>query len=357
MTYKTIPGTIYFVSPELDLWPELEGGKWLDPQTITSNRLTSVDSCWIIMTYLYLKERGQDVRLSDKLVPGEICMVDAGFFFRERNYNTDSYIVVARGDCSRSPVANYSVVQNRFVKRSRKDIFIPHWPQPGLVKRDRARKNRIERITFKGSEFDGRFKSEEFLSQLKELGVEFKLDQRDDKGHYNWGDYSDCDLVLAVRDHFAIMKPASKLVNSWRAGVPALLGKEPAYRELRESEYDYIEVTSARDIIEAIRTLKNDPDRYERMVENGLKRAEAYTFDAVSNLWIEAFAGPIYKDYSRWKRRSESFRILGNYHRIIKQQLIWKKEKGGTALLSFLKKSGLIKSKGILNRISIFFFR
>jgi hypothetical protein len=47
-----------------------------------------------------------------------------------------------------------------------------------------------------------------------------------------WHDYSTDDLVLAVRDlteKDALVKPASKLVNAWIAGVPALLGPEPAF--------------------------------------------------------------------------------------------------------------------------------
>jgi len=58
----------------------------------------------------------------------------------------------------------------------------------------------------------------------------------------DWPDFREADLILAVRPgdrRRATNKPASKLVNAWLAGVPALLGPEVAYRELRRSELEW----------------------------------------------------------------------------------------------------------------------
>jgi hypothetical protein len=59
---------------------------------------------------------------------------------------------------------------------------------------------------------------------LAAIGVTFEI--RDAR----WFDYSDVDVVLAHRVEAATMlrqKPASKLTNAWRAGVPALLATSP----------------------------------------------------------------------------------------------------------------------------------
>src|SRR5436309_1927650 len=84
----------------------------------------------------------------------------------------------------------------------------------------------------------------------------------------------DAVLVLAVRpEGRSTNKPASKLVNAWLAGVPALLGPEIAYRELRRSELDYCEVSSLAEAQAAVDRLLGDPGLYNAMVENGRARA------------------------------------------------------------------------------------
>ena len=68
-------------------------------------------------------------------------------------------------------------------------------------------------------------------------------------------------------------KPASKLVNAWAAGVPAMLGPEPAYRELRSSPLDFLETPAAEAVLDAIDRLRGEPGLYAAMAENGLRRA------------------------------------------------------------------------------------
>jgi hypothetical protein len=80
-------------------------------------------------------------------------------------------------------------------------------------------------------------------------------------------------------------KPASKLVNAWRAGVPALLGPEYAYRSLRRSELDYFEVTSADAAIEALRRLQASPGLFGDVVQNGLARAKDFEYDRIIEQW------------------------------------------------------------------------
>ena len=104
----------------------------------------------------------------------------------------------------------------------------------------------------------------------------------------DWPDFREADLILAVRPggrHRATNKPASKLVNAWLAGVPALLGPEVAYRDLRRSELDYFEVASVGEALAAVDRLLGDPDLYSAMVENGRARSVDFTAEAIVPRW------------------------------------------------------------------------
>lgn len=61
-----------------------------------------------------------------------------------------------------------------------------------------------------------------FQDALRQRGVRFV-----NRFQGEWHDYQHVDAVLAIRDCPPVVlatKPASKLINAWKAGVPALLG-------------------------------------------------------------------------------------------------------------------------------------
>ncbi len=75
------------------------------------------------------------------------------------------------------------------------------------------------------------------------------------------------------------------MYNAWLAGVPALLGPERAYRALRRSELDYIEVGGCDEAEAAIKRLRADPHLYQQMIDNGRKRAEEFTVRRITEHW------------------------------------------------------------------------
>lgn len=104
-----------------------------------------------------------------------------------------------------------------------------------------------------------------------------------------WHDYQHVDAVLAIRDCPPVVlatKPASKLINAWKAGVPALLGPEPAYRELRTSPLDFLEAASAEAVLDSIDRLQQESGLYRRMTEHGAKRAQAFDVNMLTQKWI-----------------------------------------------------------------------
>jgi len=86
-------------------------------------------------------------------------------------------------------------------------------------------------------------------------------------------------------------KPPSKLINSWAAGCPALVGPEQAFAALRRSPLDYFEVNSPHDVLAALKRLNAEPELYRAMIANGTARTRDFTADAVARRWEELFAG------------------------------------------------------------------
>ncbi|AFY35741.1 glycosyltransferase [Calothrix sp. PCC 7507] len=322
-----LPFPVTFFCHDPKRWPELFSGNEEiipDPDTI-HRRITHNEDCWIILTYLQLKQRGLNVHLSDRFIPQTICVAST-LDFGARYKTFSSFIVGCRGDGFKPALSDFTIVQNKAQIESETEVLIPLWPQPGLIPRSPKRGNDIKNVVFKGwgNNLYESFRSPEFCQALEEIGVQLVVSSPLTNETVEWHDYSDADLVLAVRDlteQDALVKPASKLINAWLAGVPALLGPEPAFRDLRRSPLDYIEVKTPEEVLDAIRRLQQDPHLYQQMVENGLKRAEEFTIDCIAQQWRDVLAGPVAQRYTRWRQRTSISRIGEFALRLFQQKI------------------------------------
>jgi len=272
------------------------------------DRIITNEDCWTIATYVRLRHLYSNIYLTDRFMPGKICVVSS-LDLRVKDFPCRSFVVGCRSDGYEPVLCDFAVVQNPGTLRSRTDVYIPHWPQPGLIPRDAARDVRIENMSFKGwlGNLHESFRTPEFEGKLRELGVRLVLSGKSTSA-VHWNDYSRDDLFLAARDlteFDAKAKPASKLINAWNAGVPALLGPEPAFLELRRSELDYIEVIRPEDVIEAIRRLRDNPSLYRAMIANGRERGEEFSKERMIRMWVDALSGPIAQAYESWLERSQ----------------------------------------------------
>ena len=271
----------------------------LDPDHQVSEFATGQRG-WILQTYLRLAAAGHPVELSAELPRGGLLVYHAKHVERLLRYWRrwgDCLLVSVRADHSESHLADFELLQNRVWEDGVRRFFVPFWPQPGLVQRDPSRGARVERVAFKGfaSNLQPVFKRPAFAEALRKRGIELVIDAVDysdaatEDSSLRWGDYSDVDLVLAVRplEGMHTHKPASKLYNAWRAGVPALLGPEAAFRELRADPLDYLEVSSVPDALAAIDRLRADPSLYQKMVDNGRQRATEFAPEAVLARWVD----------------------------------------------------------------------
>jgi len=280
--------------------PQLEALNRLDPDR-DWRELVVGERAWILQTYLRMRAAGHAVSLQTDLPHEGIAVFSSKqrhILRRTARNSTRAILVGVREDVGETLIADFEVVQNKHQADTRRRFFIPLWPQPNLLPRIPGRGTRIENIAFKGflGNLHAEFQTETWRAQLGARGVRFLCDatpylkQATDSRTLAWNDFREVDLILAVRPHDPRLhprKPATKLYNAWHAGVPAILGPEIAYRELRRSELDYFEVSSVAEAMQAVERLVREPARYVAMVENGRRRAAEFTPDAIRLCWTD----------------------------------------------------------------------
>ncbi len=296
------PVVRFFLPGETDL----DRLRSLDPDQDWRDLIRGEHS-WILQTFLRLNRAGHPVELvAEPCGPGLVVYhaKHGRALMRHARRLREAVLVGVRADLREPLTADFQVLQNRVWVDDRRLFFVPLWPQPHLLPREPSRGTGVTRIAFKGfaSNLHPDFLDPRWNEELAQRGIEWEFDATGYEGNataaalLNWCDYRDVDLVLAVRPadpggHRC--KPATKLYNAWAAGVPALLGAEPAFRELRESELDYFEVGSMGDALAAIDRLRAVPELYRAMAEHGRARARAFAPEAIVASWVDLLWGRI----------------------------------------------------------------
>ena len=299
-------------SPQLDFvisnkarrWPDIER---LDESHIRSHphRFVGGRNSWIAQTYVRLRPtleaRGWRARVTDRFHPGSISIVHRDDANQYQSAAAESFLVVVRADRPPVRACDVAIVQNALAP-SGKERFLPLWPQPGLHGRDPRRGTGIQRLAYHGrtGSAPSWFSDRAFIADLRRRGVEFEVKTS------GWEDYQFVDLAIAVRDDVPVRlrsKPATKLYNAWLAGVPMLASPEPAYKELRRSPIDFLEVHDPRAVLEAIDLLRANPGLYSAMITNGRARGREFDVDAVRERWLALLEREILPAYAAARAR------------------------------------------------------
>ncbi|HSM81788.1 MAG TPA: hypothetical protein VLS96_08880 [Nodosilinea sp.] len=328
MQLEPLKYPVYFITEEVGRWGHLFNR---DIATVDINEelknVASGNDIWSVQTYLQLKSRGLNVHLAPHFIPGKICIAPYHYIYI-KHFNFNSYVVASQLDSARPEICEQRTVLNEHCINTAEDHFIPQWSQSNLIPRDKSRGTRLETLDFKGDvvyNLAKPFKSPEFISQLADMGVKFIHSSTDPAQRLlDFADYSHSDAIIAVRNITNTdlkLKPPIKLTNAWHGGCPALLGPEPAFQALRRSELDYFEVRSPEDAIAALRKLKDDPNLYQAMVDNGFMRAQEFTADSISLKWHAFLQGPVTEGYEQWRRQSLVEKLLGRPIRYVKRTL------------------------------------
>ena len=259
-------------------------------------RLVLGEDYWIVLTFARLRDAGIDVRLSNRLPDAGVVVFYAG---DKRavwaQLRADQRVLLAAVRSDRHPVgfADCEIVQNASSADGSRALHVPHWPQPGLLPRDAGRGEVLRTVLFPGTpqNLDAAFSGDATRRLLRERGI----DLRSASGGVQpvWNDFHDVDALLALRPAAMGLvrnKPAWKLFNAWLAGVPAVLGPESGYRELRESPLDYLEAATPDEALRALQRLQDEPGLYAAMVANGLRRGSAFTTAATLARWRDLLA-------------------------------------------------------------------
>lgn len=272
---------------------------------------------WTLQTYLFLNDYGFPCQLVDQ-------MPDEGIVVSHRDYLEDSFkpgakvlLVCLRADVDRHPYAQLHAVQNPYqaIPKSLMTLweshFMPHWPQPSIIPRPPERGDIFENVMFLGNAVNlvPEFRDPAWYEELEKLGLKFRMKLN----HDEWHDYSDTDVVLAIRELGQTNdwrgKPASKLYSAWHAEVPAILGYESAFQAERKSSLDYLEAATLGEVITALKQLKEDQELRLAMVENGKVRAMETNSEQMVERWqtfLAEVAVPAYKSWCampRWQQQ------------------------------------------------------
>ena len=317
---KKIFPKIYFYIPR-KYWsateiPETPNTYWYD----FNQGITPGVYAWTIQTYQYLKADGLKCEMVGEMPSEGIVFAHRKSLPDDFKPNSKLLIVCLKAESSAHPYAQIHIVGNRRDMDYKTMIlgdrylypgykyYIPHWPQPGLIPRDLTRENRFENIAFFGESQNlaPELRDSSWKQKLQEMGLKWHLVGRD-KSH-TWNDYSYVDAIVAVRKfnepvHYT-WKPALKLYNAWHAGVPAILGEESAYKEARKNQWDYLEVKSFNDLIEALEKLQKNPDLRQKMLENSRNRAAEINSTQITQIWQNLIAKNIIPAYDNWCNNS-----------------------------------------------------
>ena len=257
-------------------------------------RLRLGEDFWIVLSYCRLRDAGVPVVLDNRVPDDGIVVFYAGDKRAVRaqlRRGNRALLAAVRSD--RHPVgfADCEIVQNASSADGRRALHVPHWPQPGLRPRDPARGTAIRTVLFPGTpqNLDPGFAAAPWQAFLHAHAIELRCSYASGAAPSQApNDYHDVDVLLAVRPvamGLVRNKPAWKLFNAWLAGVPAILGPESGYRELREGPLDYLEAADPAAALQALQRLLDEPELLGAMVANGRARAAQFTDAATLARW------------------------------------------------------------------------
>lgn len=281
----------------------------------------------LIQTFLLLQDSDLSCRVSSEIPEEGIIVCHRKSFPAHFRPTSKQFLVYAKGDWDVHYYAQLHVVQNPIDMRLL-DVemwtrtYVPHYPQPGLIPRAESRGESFANIGFVGDieNLAGEIQSKDFIEWLEDNGLQLKT-----RMHEEWHNYSDLDAFLAIReirnyDACTISdtdanvsygeKPATKLFNSWHAGLPAILAVESCYRYHRRSPKDYLEVSSLEDIKSAIVRLKENPSLRKAMAENAQARSREYTDKTIAKHWYEALCSARDQHFPHWQNLTDEQRRL-----------------------------------------------
>ncbi len=323
------PSNFHFILNDTTRWQDILSGAKPKPAEI-KNRIITGEDIWVLLTYLHLYHAGYDVTVGSEGREDKINVID-GVKSRPRNTFSNFFYIACRTDAHYPFFGHFVLHQNLIRSEHKNEIYIPQWPQPGLIKRDPKRGNDIQTVAFFGQpvrNLSEEFQSADFKSKLKAKGIEFIIKGKNNN-NVEWHDYSNVDLVIAVRDvpvELLKIKPVNKVTNAWLADSLCITGDEPAVEAAFANKDAVLHATTTDGVISIIDLLKNNPDIFSLLREEGRNLAQDYSEDSILKKWIDIETN-INTTFQAWKKSSKLKKDINYIHRRILNRISKTKHK------------------------------
>ncbi|GEO03935.1 hypothetical protein AAE02nite_15990 [Adhaeribacter aerolatus] len=285
---------------------------------------TRGDLNWCLQTYHILsKHSSLAVQCSNKMLPGFINIIHSDQLLQQKG-QASKFIVCVRADYPGRRWAHYHLVQNKN-QLGPNTSFIPHWVQPGLIKRD-ANRTAVSRVAYAGEAFNGNLAGT--VDTWKQLLAPHNIQFVTLSGG-SWHDLSSIDILLGIRsfdEQPHNTKPPTKLFGAWHANIPFIGGHDSAFKQVGVPGEDYLLVTTPDEAIAAILKLRDDQALYNKLVQNGRRKATLYTEETIAQAWVDVLTGPVLQRYRAWlakpfleQARFNTLLSMGNLEHQVKQ--------------------------------------
>jgi hypothetical protein len=268
-------------------------------------------TAWISQTYFYLKQAGFSCEVAHTIPEQGILIADRDTLDNDYPFLENVMLICVQSDKEYHPSAHLHIVYNPVRwEKTKNSIWNPHlishWPMPGIIPRSSERKQLVQNISYIGtrSQLASELKSDIWKQDVEALSCQWQPIW----DHSQWHNYHDLDVIVAARsfdDRVYPNKGSIKLINAWRAGVPAILTPELGFMNERKSELDFWVVRSYQEVLRAVSYLQNNPSHYQKMIENGLERAKEHTMDITLNQWLDFFHHVAFPTYEKWEKMSQ----------------------------------------------------
>lgn len=251
-------------------------------------------AAWIVQTYLLLRAQGEPVELAATFSQNAINVVHVAQLARLRR-PSGCFLVGVRADYPPVRWCHYHIVQNQ-TQISQRSIWLPHWPQPGLIPRDPSRGDRAQRVAYFGRTVNhytrffhrasGYFRVRDALRNIcGHLGLDLV-----ERGPECWNDFSDVDVVLGLREfgnRTFDTKPPTKLINAWLAGTVFIGGADSSYVQVGVPGKNYLLASTQTACQRAMEDLLAGRIEYRLLVATGSAAAAAYDRAGIHERWVQ----------------------------------------------------------------------
>lgn len=260
---------------------------------------------WTVQTWLRLRESGFPCELVGEMPQDGIVVAHRKSLGRSFQPSPNVLLVCLKADATFHSYAHLHVVLNRGDLRPwYPAVYMPHWPQAGLMPRDAGRGDTWQNAAFYGhpGSLADEMHGPAWEATLRDLELTWDAVEPS-----RWHDFRRVDVVVAVRSFDRQRypsKPPTKLYNAWHAGVPAILGREMAYQDERKTALDYLEAGTFAELVAALHRLKSDPGLRRDMAASGRLRARESDPAVITERWQSFFTGVAQPAYEKWIRAS-----------------------------------------------------